>query len=69
IKTTHSISSPSIESPLETLNPNMQKAQAFWQQSQPNINNNPIFHVGVGCVDLFPHELWGRLLGRVWRQS
>lgn len=69
IKTTHSLSSLSIESPLETLNPNMQKAQAFWQQSQPNINSNPIFHVGFGCVDLFPHELWGRLLGRVWRQS
>lgn len=28
-----------------------------------------IFHVGVGCVDLFPHKLWGKLLGRAWRQS
>ena len=27
------------------------------------------FHVGVGCVDLFPHQLWGKLLGRAWRQS
>jgi GntR family transcriptional regulator/MocR family aminotransferase len=28
-----------------------------------------MFNIGVGCVDLFPHQLWGRLLGRVWRQS
>ncbi|WP_313667529.1 PLP-dependent aminotransferase family protein [Atlantibacter sp.] len=28
-----------------------------------------LFAVGVGCTDLFPHDLWGRLLGRVWRQS
>ncbi len=61
--------SPQPQSPLDTLNPNMQKAHAFWQQSQPTINSSPIFHVGVGCVDLFPHELWGRLLRRVWRQS
>lgn len=28
-----------------------------------------LFAVGVGCTDLFPHDVWGRLLGRVWRQS
>ncbi|EKP28001.1 transcriptional regulator [Klebsiella michiganensis] len=28
-----------------------------------------VFAVGIGCTDLFPHALWGRLLGRVWRQS
>ena len=55
--------------PSNTLNPNIQKAQNFWENSQPNINNNHMFHIGVGCVDLFPHELWGRLLGRIWRQS
>ena len=26
------------------------------------------FNIGVGCIDLFPHEHWGRLLGRTWRQ-
>lgn len=28
-----------------------------------------MFHVGVGCVDLFPHQLWGKLLNQAWRQS
>lgn len=28
-----------------------------------------MFHVGVGCVDLFPHQLWGKLLTQAWRQS
>ncbi|QAV23130.1 PLP-dependent aminotransferase family protein [Proteus hauseri] len=53
----------------DALNPNIQKAQKYWSNSQPNTNNHHMFHIGVGCVDLFPHELWGRLLGRVWRQS
>lgn len=30
---------------------------------------NRLFAVGVGCTDLFPHALWGKLLQRVWRQS
>lgn len=66
---TQSFTKISTENPLETCNPHLQKAQDFWQHSQPNLNNNAIFHVGIGCIDLFPHELWGRLLGRVWRQS
>lgn len=31
--------------------------------------SDALFMVGTGCVDLFPHDVWGRLLGRVWRQS
>ncbi|MGI2117416.1 PLP-dependent aminotransferase family protein [Shewanella oncorhynchi] len=32
-------------------------------------HSHSMFNIGVGCIDLFPHQLWGRLLGRVWRQS
>lgn len=67
--TKHSITATTIDEKRETLNPHIKKAQDFWLQSQPNTCSDNLFHVGVGCVDLFPHELWGRLLGRVWRQS
>ncbi|WP_340617082.1 PLP-dependent aminotransferase family protein [Xenorhabdus entomophaga] len=53
----------------ENLNPNIKNVVPLWQKSRPDIKGKRIFHVDVGCVDLFPHELWGRLLGRVWRQS
>jgi len=50
------------------VNPNLAKHLKTWQiQQQAQIKRT--FHVGVGCVDLFPHELWGKLLGRAWRQS
>lgn len=32
-------------------------------------HSHSMFNIGVGCVDIFPHQLWGRLLGRVWRKS
>lgn len=41
----------------------------LWSESQNGGGMNRVFAVGVGCTDLFPHDLWGRLLGRVWRQS
>ncbi|EPL5632824.1 PLP-dependent aminotransferase family protein [Proteus mirabilis] len=69
VKTTLPTSSLHIDNELGTLNPNLQKMHAFWQQSQLNTNSRFMFHVGVGCIDLFLHELWGRLLGRVWRHS
>lgn len=70
IQTTNNLTSLSSSSaPTDALNPNIQKAQTFWSNSQPNANSGHMFHIGVGCVDLFPHELWGRLLGRIWRQS
>ncbi|WP_333661342.1 MocR-like pyridoxine biosynthesis transcription factor PdxR [Acinetobacter sp.] len=54
----------------ETLNVNPHLAQhlACWQKQQLP-QGKRTFHVGVGCVDLFPHQLWGKLLGRAWRQS
>jgi len=54
----------------ETLNVNPDLAQhlASWQKQQLS-QDKRTFHVGVGCVDLFPHQLWGKLLGRAWRQS
>ncbi|OBY74337.1 MocR-like pyridoxine biosynthesis transcription factor PdxR [Acinetobacter gyllenbergii] len=39
-----------------------------WQLQQAS-QEKRVFHVGVGCVDLFPHQLWEKLLGRAWRQS
>ncbi|VDZ73460.1 transcriptional regulator [Atlantibacter hermannii] len=42
---------------------------ALWRESLNGGGMNRVFAVGVGCTDLFPHDLWGRLLGRVWRQS
>ncbi|PHM36571.1 PLP-dependent aminotransferase family protein [Xenorhabdus innexi] len=41
----------------------------FWEKIQPESNQYPIFNIGVGCVDQFPHKLWGQLTGRVWRHS
>lgn len=39
------------------------------QENQHDGAMNRLFAPGVGCTDLFPHDLWGRLMGRVWRQS
>ncbi|MDC9623451.1 PLP-dependent aminotransferase family protein [Xenorhabdus sp. XENO-7] len=41
----------------------------FWEKAQLATDQYPIFNIGVGCVDQFPHELWGQLTGRVWRHS
>lgn len=50
-------------------NPDIDALLPLWSESQQGGAMNRIFAVGVGCTDLFPHALWGRLLGRVWRQS
>lgn len=39
------------------------------QRVASGASSDALFMVGTGCVDLFPHDVWGRLLGRVWRQS
>jgi len=52
-----------------SLNPDIAALRPLWRESQKNDGMNRLFAVGVGCTDLFPHDLWGRLLGRVWRQS
>lgn len=57
------------ENPALYLNPMLNNLQPLWAQSRPNTNKRSIFNIGVGCVDQFPHDLWGRLLGRVWRKS
>ncbi|HGN1705077.1 TPA: PLP-dependent aminotransferase family protein [Providencia rettgeri] len=51
------------------LNPLVATLSALWDKSRPNTNKRQMFNIGIGCVDQFPHELWGRLLGRVWRRS
>ncbi|EJD6507097.1 PLP-dependent aminotransferase family protein [Providencia rettgeri] len=51
------------------LNPIISTLESLWDKSRPNTNTHQMFNIGIGCVDQFPHELWGRLLGRVWRKS
>ena len=58
--------------PTQTLNinPHIASLLPHWQKSSLSSGQQKkIFHVGVGCVDLFPHQLWGKLLSRAWRQS
>lgn len=51
------------------LNPDVSALVPSWTESEDSGEMGAIFAVGIGCTDLFPHALWGRLLGRVWRQS
>lgn len=51
------------------LTPSIRTLSTAWLKTNCNIGQNKVFNIGVGCCDLFPHELWGRLLGRAWRQS
>lgn len=51
------------------LNSDVTSLRRLCSESQKGNNAKRLFSVGVGCTDLFPHNLWGRLLGRVWRQS
>ncbi|POP45028.1 PLP-dependent aminotransferase family protein [Superficieibacter electus] len=53
----------------DQLNADITAVSPLWIESQKDNKNHRLFTVGVGCTDLFPHALWGRLLGRVWRQS
>lgn len=50
------------------INPHMQVMKNIWDTTAPHAGSNMTFNIGIGCIDLFPYELWGRLLGRVWRQ-
>lgn len=50
------------------INPQMKVMKALWDKTSPYGGHNMTFNIGVGCTDLFPYELWGRLSGRVWRQ-
>lgn len=61
-------STPSV-SAAGSLNPDIAALRPLWSEGQKSDGMNRLFAVGVGCTDLFPHDLWGRLLGRVWRQS
>ena len=51
------------------LNPIISELTHLWELSKPSSDKQQIFNIGIGCIDQFPHELWGRLLGRVWRKS
>lgn len=51
------------------LNADIVSVRGLWSGDIEGREMNRLFAVGVGCTDLFPHSLWGKLLGRVWRQS
>lgn len=51
------------------INPSIARLLPHWQKQLYPSREKKIFHVGTGCVDLFPYQLWGKLLGRAWRQS
>lgn len=51
------------------LNADIVSVRGLWSGDVEGREMNRLFAVGVGCTDLFPHSLWGKLLGRVWRQS
>ncbi len=61
-------STPSV-SAAGSLNPDIAALRPLWSEGQKTDVMTRLFALGVGCTDLFPHDLWGRLLGRVWRQS
>lgn len=50
------------------ISPQMKALFSVWDKTAPYVTQNRMFNIGVGCTDLFPHPLWGRLLGRTWRQ-
>ncbi|OTG93519.1 GntR family transcriptional regulator [Acinetobacter sp. ANC 4654] len=62
---------PAVHQSTQTLNinPHIASLLPHWHKQTLFSQEKKIFHVGVGCVDLFPHQLWGKLLGRAWRQS
>lgn len=51
------------------INPNIEALLISWREQSWSSQKKKMFHVGVGCVDLFPHQLWGKLLNQAWRQS
>lgn len=53
---------PQLSRALESLMPRWKNYHSLGKQ-------NKTFSVGVGCLDLFPHQAWGRALGRAWRHS
>lgn len=55
--------------PDEQLNSQNNPVRDLWSNEYEGRGMNRLFAVGVGCTDLFPHALWGKLLQRVWRQS
>ncbi|UNH28303.1 PLP-dependent aminotransferase family protein [Moellerella wisconsensis] len=58
-----------IYSPVDLeINPNIYAMLDIWKKLQASLANNSLFNIGIGCADLFPHQTWGRLLKRAWRQ-
>jgi len=58
----------SDEKGVTDISPQMKSIKEIWDKTSPYGGHNMIFNIGVGCTDLFPYELWGRLSGRIWRQ-
>ncbi len=56
------ITQPSLSDAVSSLLPR-------WKNYHSAGKHNKMFSVGVGCLDLFPHQAWGRALGKAWRNS
>lgn len=46
----------------------VQSLQPTWEAASTARGDQRMFSIGIGCSDLFPQQLWGRLLARAWRQ-
>ncbi|WP_353171599.1 PLP-dependent aminotransferase family protein [Acinetobacter rudis] len=64
---TQELSAQTIANNPLPLNPQMQHLDTLWNKVLPRPSSHKVFSIGVGCNDLFPEQLWGRLLGRAWR--
>ena len=51
------------------INPYLESLLPAWKKQSLPSQGEKMFHVGVGCLDIFPHQLWGKLLTRAWRKS
>lgn len=50
------------------INPKIEQLRPIWKKAAAVLGQPQTFAIGIGCTDLFPHQLWGRLLARAWRQ-
>lgn len=68
IKSSSSNNNKLTEQNNANINPQIKAIKEIWDKTLPYAGQHMTFNIGVGCTDLFPYELWGRLSGRVWRQ-
>lgn len=70
VKSVQPLQAQRLTNALTHLSSSTQLAQLdnLWEKRPNCTAKHALFNVGIGCHDLFPHILWGRLLSRTWRQ-